>query len=42
MSAATTQSIQRNRELGLVTDNAAAVSTIGSTIAADFAAGRAF
>ena len=38
----TTQSIQHNRELGLVTDNAAAVSTIGSTIAADFAAGRAF
>lgn len=38
----TRASIAFNRELGIITDNPAAVSTVGTTIAADFAAGRSF
>lgn len=38
----TTASITRNRELGLITDDPTAVSTVATTIAADFAAGRSF
>lgn len=38
----TSASITRNRELGIVTDDAAAVMTVSTTIAADFAAGRPF
>lgn len=34
-------SIAFNRELGIITDDATAVSTVQTTIAADFAAGRA-
>ena len=36
----TAASILHNRELGIITDNAAAVTTVATTIAADFAAGR--
>ena len=38
----TTQSIQHNRELGLITDNTAAVSLVRATITADFNAARSF
>jgi phosphatidylserine/phosphatidylglycerophosphate/cardiolipin synthase-like enzyme len=38
----TTASITHNRELGIVTDDGAAVTTIATTIAADFNAGRSF
>lgn len=38
----TTASITHNRELGLITDDAAAVTTVATTIASDFNAGRSF
>lgn len=38
----TTASIQHNRELGIITDDAASVTTVATTIAADFNAGRSF
>ena len=37
----TTASLQYNRELGIVTGNAASVSKVAATIASDFAAGSA-
>jgi phosphatidylserine/phosphatidylglycerophosphate/cardiolipin synthase-like enzyme len=38
----TTASIEHNRELGIITDDAASVTTVATTIAADFNAGRSF
>jgi phosphatidylserine/phosphatidylglycerophosphate/cardiolipin synthase-like enzyme len=38
----TAASITHNRELGIITDDAAAVTLVATTVAADFNAGRSF